>query len=779
MSQDGIPTMVSLQRMGIPFEQSATAVSRLALTHLRLTDDAPNRLVKAGSDAPAVLLVDDHVSNLVSLEAILEPLGVRMDKACSGEQALRFLLREDYAVILLDVRMAGLSGFETAALIKQRERTRNVPIIFLTAYGRDDAELVTGYATGAVDFLQKPFPPEVLRSKVSVFVELFRAQQQVRRQSELLRQKEAEARDAALRAAGYIDRLRDFAARLSEASTVPQVCRALFEQGLVAAGAKAGSVNLLDPAGEALEVVDAIGYPEGVLNRWRRIPLSMVTPLSDAVREQQAIWVASPDEWAARYSHVDMKGVPEAALALPLLVKGRPLGVIGLSFARPRTFSEMDRAFFTALAHACAQALDRVHLTAEERRAHAQARAAAARLQMLAEASNAFDATNRDLSVLLDTIARQVARFMADACTLCLLSDDGTRLEVAARHAVLTLAEARPPLPGEALSEFVLQSGRPLLIPELSAEQRLALVGQAPSEGDPAYSLLCVPLRTQGRVVGTLSVGRAGQGRGFTLEDQELVEELAAKAALSIENARLFAEQQRSQEELRRRAEFEQQLVGIVSHDLRNPLAAISMSAGLLEKKGVLTDSQKRMVWRIGQATERAARMIRDLLDFTKARLGGGIALHRQPTDLRDVVSQVVDEMQVANPERRVEVDIQGEVQGEWDSDRIAQVLTNLLGNALAYSPADAPVRVGTRLEGEAAMLSVFNGGAPIPRELLPRLFEPLTRGALKEGQSTRSIGLGLYIVQDIVRGHGGGVEVVSSEDHGTTFTVRLPRAVG
>ncbi|WP_426755607.1 GAF domain-containing protein [Myxococcus sp. Y35] len=756
----------------------ATAVNRLSLTHLRLSEETPQRLVKAGSDAPAVLLVDDHVSNLVSLEAILEPLGIRMDKACSGEQALRFLLREDYAVILLDVRMAGLSGFETAALIKQRERTRNVPIIFLTAYGRDDAELVTGYATGAVDFLQKPFPPEVLRSKVSVFVELFRAQQQVRRQSELLRQKEAEARDAALRAAGYIDRLRDFAARLSEASTVPQVCRALFEQGLVAAGAKAGSVNLLDTTGEALEVVDAIGYPEGVLNRLRRIPLTAAGPLVEAVRGQQAIWVGSPEEWSERYPQMDMKGVQEAALAVPLLVKGRALGVIGLSFARPRTFSEMDRAFFTALAHACAQALDRVHLTAEERRAHAQARAAAARLQMLAEASNAFDATNRDLTVLLDTITRQVSHFLADACTLCLLADEGTRLEVVACHPAAP--GGRPLLPGEGVSDFVLRSGRPLLVPELSPEQRLELVGSTALEADaPLCSLLCVPLRTQGRVVGTLSVGRTGPGRGFTLEDQELVEELAAKAALSIENARLFAEQQRSQEELRRRAEFEQQLVGIVSHDLRNPLAAISMSAGLLEKKGELTEPQKRMVWRIGQATERAARMIRDLLDFTKARLGGGIALHRQPTDLRDVVQQVVDELLVANPGRRVEVDIQGEVRGEWDSDRIAQVLTNLLGNALAYSPSDAPVRVGTRLEGESALLSVFNGGAPIPRELLPRLFEPLTRGTLKEGQSTRSIGLGLYIVQDIVRGHGGGVEVVSSEQHGTTFTVRLPRAVG
>jgi signal transduction histidine kinase len=200
------------------------------------------------------------------------------------------------------------------------------------------------------------------------------------------------------------------------------------------------------------------------------------------------------------------------------------------------------------------------------------------------------------------------------------------------------------------------------------------------------------------------------------------------------------------------------------------------MSAGLMEKKGELSDAQRRMVTRINQATERAARMIRDLLDFTKARLGGGIALHPQPTDLKDVVHQVVDEVLVAHSGRHVELDVEPELKGEWDPDRIAQVLTNLLSNALTYSPSGAPVRVAARLDGDSALLTVFNGGAFIPTELLPRLFEPMTRGTLKEGQSSRSIGLGLYIVRDIVRGHGGGVDVVSSPEDGTTFTVRLPR---
>ncbi|MCP3139960.1 GAF domain-containing protein [Pyxidicoccus sp. QH1ED-7-1] len=738
-----------------------------------------------GLQPPAVLLVDDNAANLVSLEAILEPLAVRMDKASSGEQALRFLLREDYAVILLDVRMAGLSGFETAALIKQRERTRNVPIIFLTAYGRDDVEIVTGYATGAVDFLQKPFPPEVLRSKVSVFVDLFRAQQQVRRQSELLRQKEAEARDAALRASGYIDRLRDFAARLSEATTVSQVCRALFEQGLVTAGAKAGGVNLLDASGEVLELADSIGYPESVLVQWRRIPMALSVPLTEAVREGRPIWLSSLEEWSARYPGVDARGVHEAAIALPLLVKGRALGAIGLSFARERAFSEMDRAFFTALAHACAQALERVRLSSEEQRSHAQARAAAARLQVLAEASDAFSGANRDLGALLDTIARQVAGYLKDSCAIHLLSDDGERLELAAYHhedpeqnRLLTEALRRVPIrPGEGYNGRVLQTGQSVFAPVITPEQ---LSATAKPEylitGSHVHSLVSVPLLLGNQVMGTLAVGRYSTADSFMPEDQELLEALAAKAVLSIENARLFAEQQRSQEELRRRAEFEQQLVGIVSHDLRNPLAAISMSAGLLEKKGELSDSQKRMVVRITQATERAARMIRDLLDFTKARLGGGIALHRQPVDLRDVVHQVVDEVLLAHPGRRVELDVAAEMKGEWDPDRIAQLLTNLLGNALTYSPAEAPVRVRAHVDGEHALLSIFNGGAPIPPQLLPRLFEPMTRGALKEGQSSRSIGLGLYIVSDIVRGHGGGVEVVSSAEDGTTFTVRLPR---
>jgi signal transduction histidine kinase len=234
--------------------------------------------------------------------------------------------------------------------------------------------------------------------------------------------------------------------------------------------------------------------------------------------------------------------------------------------------------------------------------------------------------------------------------------------------------------------------------------------------------------------------------------------------------------QKEQEAELHRRVEFEQQLIGIVSHDLRNPIHAITLAAHALLRQEELDTRSTRAASRILSSAERAARMIRDLLDFTQARLGGGISLERRPTDLRQLVQQVLDEVEVTCPDRHIEVRQEGDAWGEWDSDRMAQVVTNLVSNALKYSPGETPVRVEVRGEDEAVVLSVHNQGDPIPANLLPRLFEPLRRGTLQMDRTTRSIGLGLYIVKHLVEAHGGTVSARSTEGRGTTFTVRLPR---
>ena len=135
-----------------------------------------------------ILLVDDQPSNLLALEAILEDLGQNLVRATSGEEALRRLLDSDFAVILMDVKMPGLDGIETAAIIRERNRSQHTPIIFLTAFERSEVEIFKGYRLGAVDYLFKPPQAEVLRSKVSVFVELHLKTEQVREQAERLRE---------------------------------------------------------------------------------------------------------------------------------------------------------------------------------------------------------------------------------------------------------------------------------------------------------------------------------------------------------------------------------------------------------------------------------------------------------------------------------------------------------------------------------------------------------------------------------------------------------------
>jgi PAS domain S-box-containing protein len=230
------------------------------------------------------------------------------------------------------------------------------------------------------------------------------------------------------------------------------------------------------------------------------------------------------------------------------------------------------------------------------------------------------------------------------------------------------------------------------------------------------------------------------------------------------------------EQEARERAEFEQQLIGIVSHDLRTPLSAIALSASSLAASGGLDARQQRSVARIASSSARANRMIETLLDFTRARLGRGIPVTPRAADLREVARHAVDEAQAAHPERVLQLHLEGALGGEWDPERLEQVLGNLLGNALRHGDPGTPVQVRAAPEGEGGVrLSVHNEGPPIAAEQLPALFEPFRVGSRESG-ARGGLGLGLFIVKEIVRSHGGRVEVASAAGAGTTFTVHLPR---
>jgi PAS domain S-box-containing protein len=225
------------------------------------------------------------------------------------------------------------------------------------------------------------------------------------------------------------------------------------------------------------------------------------------------------------------------------------------------------------------------------------------------------------------------------------------------------------------------------------------------------------------------------------------------------------------------RSELEQQLIGIVSHDLRNPLSAIDLAVHSLLRRGDLEPRTRAVVLRIQSAVERGIALIRDLLDFTSARRPGGIPISPQPLDLHAAVASAVKELRPAWPGREVRVTHAGDGTGSWDPARIDQLVQNLVSNALKYGAPDRPIEVRTLGGDRWVRIEVWNGGEPIEPALLPHLFEPLRRAA-RTGDvgGVRGVGLGLYIVDHIVRAHGGTVDVVSSTQAGTTFVARLPR---
>ena len=255
--------------------------------------------------------------------------------------------------------------------------------------------------------------------------------------------------------------------------------------------------------------------------------------------------------------------------------------------------------------------------------------------------------------------------------------------------------------------------------------------------------------------------------------EELLVRQREVQDALTLSQAELDRQRAKAED----RALFAEQMIGIVSHDLRNPLSAIQMSAFLMSR-GELTTHQQRALARIVSATNRGQRLIADLLDFTLARVGKGLSVKREPIDLHKIVSDCVDELALSFAGRELTHRRVGEGPCVGDADRLAQAIGNLVANAMSYGATDSPVAVTSRIEAEHFVVEVHNRGNPIAPDDFAGLFEPMKRGS-DPAQPVRGVGLGLFIVREIARAHGGEIAVSSSAERGTVFEVRCPRGAG
>lgn len=235
-------------------------------------------------------------------------------------------------------------------------------------------------------------------------------------------------------------------------------------------------------------------------------------------------------------------------------------------------------------------------------------------------------------------------------------------------------------------------------------------------------------------------------------------------------NAFVTLEQQRQQ--LQHAARMREMFIGILGHDLRNPLNAIVMTAQFIQLQSgdeAIADAIKSLL----RGGQRMARLIDQLLDVSRFRIGGGITLFPLPADLREITDQVLSEFE--NLRKRFQVEVCGDSMGTWDTDRVLQVVSNLVGNAIRYSPSGSPIRISIHGQHEDTVeFHIHNDGTPIPEELQGVLFEPF-RGS-EGGSKSKGLGLGLYISHEIVLAHGGIVSFESSEESGTCFIVSIPR---
>jgi PAS domain S-box-containing protein len=399
--------------------------------------------------------------------------------------------------------------------------------------------------------------------------------------------------------------------------------------------------------------------------------------------------------------------------------------------------------------------------------------------QFLIEASTMLSASLDYKAILADFVRLAIAH-LADWCAVDVYETDGSLLRFVAdpdgrclevgQHPGVHDASAEPPAvldTGQA--DLMTQVSEPIL---RSVVQDPAAIERLRQQG--VRSSMVVPLNARGRMLGAISFITAGSGRRYRAHDLRLAEDLARRVALALDNALLYRE---AQQALEARDAF----LSVAAHELKTPATLILAHAELLqrraEREGTASERDLRSLHMLGAQTHRLDRLIQAVLDVSRLQ-GGALVLDRHALDLVELARHVVEEFTVMVTDHQLLFVAASEPQiVEGDSLRLEQVLQNLVQNAIKYSPNGSTIRVQVeRLNAEVA-LSVGDQGIGVPQAVIPELFRPFYR-AKNIDPGVAGLGIGLYVVKELVSLHNGSVQVDSSEGQGSRFTVLLPLRV-
>ncbi len=675
----------------------------------------------SGLPKAKILLVDDQPKNLLALSAMLEPLGQEVVQASSGKEALRELLRDEFALVLLDVQMPVLDGYEVAELIRAREKSRSVPIIFLTAIHRDQQLVARAYSVGAVDYILKPIEPEILRGKVAVFIELYQKGLIIARQAEELRR--ATEREFA-----------DFR-RTSEyrytmlAESMPQIVWTTDRDGEL----RYGNRRWFERAGLA----DSEPLSWQSLVHPHELP-DFLRGLAEAIETERA--------WEAEFR---LGNVAERSFRWHLVRMLPERDAAGKITAWVGTSTDID-------------ARKRAEQT----------------LQMLATLTKRLgEVTDRNHG--LDHVLSATLPVLGDSALLYLRIDENVSKRASSSVATdLNLDDPRFDLG----PSTVCFDGEPEVLANVSEISARA----GARAGEHAFfldelgvsSYICWPLFIRERVFGCLVFLTRDPERHYSEADVDVARDVAGRMATALDNVGLYELAQSERAKLQEANRAKDMFLATVSHELRTPLNAIVGWGQMLRTGGLTKETEQRAIDTIERNGRALAQLVADLLDVSRV-VSGNLHVDEGQIDLRSIVEAALDAARPVAVDNGIELSAElpdKPVSAVGDATRLQQVVGNIVGNAMKFTPRGGHVAVAMRVMERVVELEVTDDGPGIAPEFLPNVFDRFKQADIGVHRAQRGLGLGLAIVKHLVELHGGTV-TAHSEGLGTgaRFSVTLP----
>jgi len=708
----------------------------------------------------AILIVDDRQEQRIALRATLQELGEEIVEASSGVEALRQFLQRQVAVVLLDVNMPGMDGFETATLIRSRRSFHNTPILFLTA-DPNEAHAARGYALGAVDYILKPVDPQILKAKVSVFIELVRGREEASLHAQSL-QTYTDQLQRLARAALEIHRTRSLEDVLQTMLDATMATVGAVQVAVDVDPSALGPIGKFHPAGGRRR---SLHYPaDTVLPELTSHALAMGTPAEPILLTRTEL-DAHPG-WRAADPTSDAPPL-QGWLAVPLFTRsGQLTGWLSASQKHSGDFTENDRTILVQLAQLSALAIENMILN---------------EVQQAQQVGNSLVQEldeDRLLQLLTDEATQRTSAslgaffFMEGGDDYALYTLSGSSKQEFAERVMHRLTP---------LFSDTFHGKGPLRIADVRADRRFGEWSDSPDAQPPVASYLAVPVVSRtGKVLGGLFLAHREADR-FTPEHERIVIGIAQQASIALENARLYTELRRS--ETRARDAYEaialsnrqkDQFLATLSHELRNPLAPIITGIEILRRRrqgGREVDVIERQVHNL-------VHLVDDLLDLSRIHRGR-IDLDRSRIELFEAIQQAVETAHPLLEQKRHEVLVDVPRVGlvvEGDLLRLTQVFANLLTNAAKFTDPGGIIHVEASRTRDWISISVIDSGVGISAEEIPALFQEFKQVHRSLDRSRGGLGLGLHIAKRLVEMHGGSIDAESEGvGKGSRFVVRLP----